>query len=97
MFIGTQIQKWILLAILASLGCFLAYIFPDPVDTERRWFLVLLSLVFAKNWLEYLLFLPITGLKGLYIGTRERKKRKRFFILSVLIYIALMIWLASLV
>ena len=90
MFLGTQLQKWICLAVLAGIGSLVAYIFPDSMDPARPWFLVLMGLMFAKHWLEYLLFLPITGLKGLYIPIQDRINRKRFFILSLLIYIALM-------
>lgn len=93
MFLGTQLQKWICLFVLAGLGSVMAYMYPYPADPSRRWPLLLLSLMFVKHWLEYLLFLPISGLKGLYISTRERTKRKRFLILSVLGYMALMGWL----
>lgn len=93
MFLGTQFQKWLFLAFLAGGGSLVAYLVPDPEGPTRPWFLVLMSLMFAKNWLEYLLFLPITGLRGLYIPTQDRIKRKRFFILTVLIYVFFMAWL----
>ena len=93
MFIGTEFQKWCVLLVLALAGGVVAYNFPHPSDPIRPYLLVLLSLIFSKHWLEYLLFLPITGLKGLYIPTHERGKRRKFFIFTIVAYVALMVWL----
>ena len=93
MFIGTEFQKWCALFVLALVGGAVANGFPHPSDPIRPYLLVLLSLMFAKHWLEYLLFLPIIGLKGLYIPTQEREKRRNFFIFTLVAYVALMVWL----
>ena len=93
MFIGTELQKWVILAVLSLVGGVIAYNFPHPNDPIRPYMLVLLSLMFFKYWLEYLLSLPIAGLKGLYIPTQERAKRRKFFIFSLVAYTAVMFWL----
>ncbi|PSV99569.1 hypothetical protein C9I89_21705 [Photobacterium lipolyticum] len=95
MFIGTQFLKWVILVVLGLVGGMVAYNFPHQSDPIRPYLLVLLSLMFVKNWLEYLLFLPITGLKGLYIPTQERTKRRRFFIFTLIAYVGLMFWLIT--
>ena len=93
MYLGTQLQKWCALGVLGLVGGTIAYNFPHHSDPIRAYLLVLVSLLFCKNWLEFILGLPITGLKGLYIPTQERSKRRRFFKVTLVVYSVLMIWL----
>ena len=92
---GTQTHKWIILSILGCAGIFIASSFPHPTDAIRPYILIVISLIFIKHLLEYLLNLPISGLKGLYIPVNEKVKRNRFIIISILLYVALMYWIIA--
>lgn len=92
MFVGTEFQKWCALVLLALIGGGVAYKFPYPSDPIRPYLAILATLLFAKNWLEYLLCLPIIGLKGVCIPTHEHSKRLKFTLFTVAAYVGLAVF-----
>lgn len=93
MFKGTQKHKWITLAILAIIGFYLAQKYPHPTVTGQPLLWITMTLLFAKNWLEYILYLPITGLLSKSIDVVETIQRKQFVLITFIAYAILSYWL----